>query len=79
MTDIEKELCFLHGEIAEFYEAWRKRLPTAGEESADVAIYVLGLAEILHIDLGREIGRKMEINENRRYRKIDGVNVRIPE
>lgn len=79
VSNIEKEVCLLHGELAEFYEAYRKRLPTAGEELADVAIYLLGLAEILQVDIGKEIDRKMNINEHRKYAQIDGVNTRISE
>ena len=79
VSNIEKEVCLLHGELAEFYEAYRKRLPTVGEELADVAIYLLDLAEILQVDIGREIDRKMNINEHRKYAQIDGVNTRISE
>ena len=79
ISNIEKEVCLLHGELAEFYEAYRKRLPTVGEELADVAIYLLGLAEILQVDIGKEIDRKMNINERRKYAQIDGVNTRISE
>ena len=79
VSNIEKEVCLLHGELAEFYETYRKRLPTVGEELADVAIYLLGLAEILQIDIGKEIDRKMNINEHRKYAQIDGVNTRISE
>lgn len=63
VTSIEKEICLTHGELAEFYEAYRNQLPSAGEELADIAIYLLGIAEILHVDLGEEIARKMIINE----------------
>ena len=79
VSNIEKEVCLLHGELAEFYEAYRKRLPTVGEELADVAIYLLGLAEILQVDIGKEIDRKMNINEHRKYAQIDGVNTGISE
>ena len=79
VSNIEKEVCLLHGELAEFYEAYRKRLPTVGEELADAAIYLLGLAEILQVDIGREIDRKMNINEHRKYAQINGVNTRISE
>ena len=79
VSSIEKEICLLHGEIAEFYEAYRKHLPSAGEELADVAIYLLGIAEILHIDLEEEIERKMKINRHRQYAQIDGVNTRISD
>lgn len=79
VSNIEKEVCLLHGELAEFYEAYRKRLPTVGEELADAAIYLLGLAEILQVDIGKEIDRKMNINEHRKYAQIDGGNTRISE
>lgn len=79
VTNIEKEFCLLHGEMAEMYEAYRKKLTTVGEEMADVAIYLLGLAEILNIDLGAEIDKKMDINEHREYAVIDGVNTRISD
>ena len=79
VSSIEEELCLLHGEIAEFFEAYRKHLPSAGEELADVAIYLLGIAEILHIDLEEEIEREMKINRHRQYAQIDGVNTRISD
>ena len=51
VTDINKEFCLTYGEMAEAYEAWRKKKDDLGEELADVAIYLLGLSEILNIDL----------------------------
>ena len=79
VTSIEKELCLMNGEVAEFYESFRKHMPSVGEELADIAIYLLGLAEIMGVDLGKEINRKMEINEHRQYAQIDGVNTRISD
>lgn len=55
VTDVEKEFCLLYGEVAEAYEAFRKKKDDVGEELADVAIYLLGLAEILGVDLAAEI------------------------
>lgn len=77
VTDVNKEFCLLYGEVGEAYEAWRKKKDNVGEELADIAIYLLGLAEIMGIDLGTEIDRKVVINENRKYEKINGVNTRI--
>lgn len=37
-------------------------------------IYLLGLAEILEKDLETEILNKVEKNENRVYKNVDGVN-----
>ena len=79
ISNIETELCLMQGEIAEFYEAYRKRLPNIGEELADVAIYLLGVAEILHLDLEKEIEGKMRVNRRRQYTQIDGVSTRISE
>lgn len=79
VTDVNKEFCLLYGEIAEAYEAWRKKEPNVGEEFADIAIYLLGLAEILDIDLGNEIEKKMAINTLRQYTVIDGVVTRTSE
>ena len=51
VTDINKEFCLTYGEVAEAYEAWRKKKDDVGEEIADVVIYLLGLSEILNVDL----------------------------
>lgn len=58
ITDINKEFCLTYGEVAEAYEAWKKKKDDLGEELADVAIYLLGLSEILNIDLEDEILKK---------------------
>ena len=46
---------------------------TVGEELADIAIYLMGLSEILDIDLETEIEKKMAINKDRVYQLVDGV------
>lgn len=79
VTDVNKEFCLLYGEVAEAYEAWRKKEPNVGEEFADIAIYLLGLAEILGVDLGSEIEKKMMINTQRQYAVINGVVTRTSE
>ena len=68
-TNIEQEFCRLYGEIGEAYDAYYKGLDTFGEELADVAIYLLGIAEILNIDLEKEIKNKIEKNSKRIYKK----------
>lgn len=77
VTDLNKEFCLLYGEVAEAYEAWRQKDSSFGEELADVAIYLLGIAEICGVDLGCEIEKKMKVNEQRKYEMIDGVNTRM--
>lgn len=79
VTDINKEFCLTYGEVAEAYEAWRKKKDDLGEELADVAIYLLGLSEILGIDLEEEIQKKVYKNSKREYKVINGVNTRIKE
>ena len=67
VTDIPKEFCLLYGEVAEAYDAW-KHGSGLDLELADVAIYLLGIAEINGIDLGEAIDKKMTINEGRIYK-----------
>ncbi len=78
-TNVELEFCYLQGELAEAFEAYRKKLPTVGEELADVAIYLYGLAEILGYDLNNEINNKVKKNKTREYEQINGVNIRKNE
>jgi NTP pyrophosphatase (non-canonical NTP hydrolase) len=70
VTDIYLEFCYLHGEVTEAFESYLKQKPNQGEELADIAIFLFGLAEILHVDLEAEILRKMEKNRNRTYEKV---------
>ena len=50
-TDVNKEFCLLYGEVAEAYDAWRKKKDDLNEELADIAIYLMGLSEMLGFDL----------------------------
>lgn len=79
VTDVPLEFCYLHEELAEAFRAYRKKLPDLGEELADVAIYLLGLAEILGIDLETEIVQKIEKNAKREYIRVDGVLIRTKD
>lgn len=74
-TDIKFELLLLYGEVNELFQAWLKDDDqNIGEELADVAIFLLGIAEILDKDLGVEIMEKMKVNKNRIYRNGKKVN-----
>lgn len=77
LTDVGMEFCFLYGEVGEAFEAWRKKKDDLGAELADVALYLLGLSEMLNIDLAKEMEAKLAVNEQRVYTKVDGVAVRI--
>ena len=80
LTNIHQEFCYIYGETGEAYMAWLKKQDDVGEELADVAIYLLGLAEMLNIDLGKEVERKIEINKNRVYKENSkGVLVKEDE
>lgn len=79
ITDINLEFNFIYKELAEAFTAYREKLPDLGEELADVVIQVFGLASILEINLEEEILKKVKKNKKRKYKKIDGVNVKIKE
>lgn len=77
VTDISMEFALTYGELSEAYEAWWKNKGNVGEEIADVMIYLLGLCEILNINLEKELLNKIEINKNRVYKNIDGIVTKI--
>lgn len=58
---------------------FKEKKDDLNEELADVAIYLLGLSEMLGFDLADEIEKKVSKNEKRVYKNIDGVNVRISD
>ena len=85
-TDIALEFCYAHEELSEAFNKYKKRENGVSEELADVAIFLLGLCEILGYDLEKEVVRKVKINNNRKYKKVkspDGkdvfIRVRTPE
>ena len=63
IADVNKEFCLLYGEVAD----------------ADVAIYLMGLSEMLGFDLEEQILNKVSKNKKRVYKDINGVNVRIKD
>lgn len=75
LTNIHQEFCYIYGEVAEAYDAWYKKQgnEAISLELADIAIYVLGLSEMLDISLEDAILKKIAINEKRVY--IDGKKV----
>lgn len=79
ITDVNKEFCLLYGEVAEAYDAYRKKKDDLNEELADIAIYLMGLSEMLGFDLETEILKKVDKNGKRVYKNIDGVNVRVSD
>lgn len=77
VTDIYMEFCYMQAELSEAFLAYAKKKDDLGEELADVAIYLLGLAEILNLDLEKEILAKIEKNELRQYVTKNGVLERV--
>lgn len=76
-TDVPLEFCLLQGEVAEAFDAWRKGRVSVGEELADVAIYLLGLAEMTGVDLQQEVEVKIARNAARVYQSLpNGVLVK---
>lgn len=73
VKDVNLEFSLTFDELAEAHQAYIKKKDDLGEELADVVIYLLGLAEILNIDLEKEILQKIEKNKRRKYKKINGV------
>ena len=76
ISDINSEFCLAYGEMAEAYNAWLKKKNDLGEELADVVIYLMGISEILNIDLETEIENKIKKNATRVYKKVNGVLVK---
>lgn len=76
VTNVNMEFCLAYGELGEAYMAWLKKKDDLGEEFADVVIYLMGLSEILGIDLETEIVNKINKNAKRVYALENGVLVR---
>ena len=77
VTDVYKEFCYMYGELSEACDAYLMKRDELGEELADVAIFLLGLSEILGINLEAEILRKIEINAKRKYIQQNGIDIKI--
>ena len=77
VTDVPKEFCYLYGEVAEAYDAYLKGKDDLGEELADVAIYLLGLSEILGFDLKEQIENMIQKNAKRVYKTVNGAHIKI--
>lgn len=67
-SDIALEFGLLTAEVGEAFTAWRKGLPDAGEELADVLLYLTAIAEMQGLDLDEEVERKIAKNVARVYR-----------
>jgi NTP pyrophosphatase (non-canonical NTP hydrolase) len=66
-TNVPMEFGLLVEEVGEAFSAWRKGRPGLGAELADVAVFLLGLAQMTGIDLAAEVQAKLTLNEARAY------------
>lgn len=79
-TDVPLEFCYLSAEVAEAFDAWRKGRADLGEELADVALFLVSLAEMTGIDLQTEINHKLTKNAGRQYvTGVTGLPVRLDQ
>ena len=79
-TDVALEFCRAHEELSEAFSKFNRGQNSVAEEFADVAIFLLGMSEILGFDLEAELVKKIEVNKKRKYRKEkspDGKDVFI--
>jgi hypothetical protein len=70
VTDVPLEFGLLVEEVGEAFSAWRKDRPSLGDELADVAIFLLGLAEMTGVDLQSAVEAKLAANEARVYERL---------
>lgn len=85
-TDIALEFCRAHEELSEAFSKFNRGQGNVAEEFADVAIFLLGMSEIIGFDLEKELVNKIKINKKRKYKKEkspDGkdvfIRIRTPE
>ncbi|MBQ8749603.1 MAG: hypothetical protein IJZ29_03960 [Clostridia bacterium] len=78
-TNICQEFCLLYGEVGEAFDAYSKKKEDLGAELADIAIYLLGISEMLGFSLQDEIVKKMAINKARQYKEINGILLKVEE
>jgi NTP pyrophosphatase (non-canonical NTP hydrolase) len=68
-TDVSAEFCRAYEELSEAYSKFSKGQDGVAEEFADVAIFVLGMCEMLGYDLEKELVEKIQKNKDRKYTK----------
>jgi len=79
-TDVALEFCRAHEELSEAFKKHNLGEDGVGEELADVAIFLLGMCEMLGYDLEDELIQKIETNKKRVYEKTineDGKEIFI--
>lgn len=80
IDDVNREFCYLYGEVAEAFDAFRNKKEDLNEELADIVIFTLGIAEMLGIDLEDAVRNKVDKNNKRVYIKNEkGILVKEGE
>jgi NTP pyrophosphatase (non-canonical NTP hydrolase) len=75
-SNIDREFNYTYAELAEAYDAVRKGKNSVGEELADTVIFILGLAEMLDVNLEDELINKLTVNEKRIYKAHKGHHIK---
>jgi predicted house-cleaning noncanonical NTP pyrophosphatase (MazG superfamily) len=65
MTDVSLEFCLLGKEVADAFDAWRKGCREVSGELADVAIFLMALAEMIGTDLQEAVEAKLAVSDGR--------------
>lgn len=76
ITNVEQEFGYLRGEVDEAYEAWKLNKDDFGLELADVAIYLMSLAQMNGLSLAEQIEKKIAINKKRVYVIENGIAIK---
>jgi Predicted pyrophosphatase len=79
VSDIPKEFCFAQAELSEAFTAYIRHEEGIGEELADVFIFLLSIAEMLDVDLEKELLSKIERNKKRTYVTVNGALVKADD
>ena len=78
-TDINKEFCLTYGELAEAYEAWRKK-KMIQEKNLLMQQYIYQACQKYQVLIQqKKYKKKVYKNEKREYKVINGVNTRVKE
>ena len=72
-TDVPLEFCLLGREIAGAFDAWRKSRRVVVEELAETAIFLLGLTEMIGVDLQRRSRPSSPRTRRRVCRRLSNV------
>ena len=73
-ADVAKEFCMTFIELSEACSKIMYHEDGIGEELADVVIYILGMCEILGVDLETELIQKINKNKSRKYHTVIGAD-----